>query len=429
MTLKDKLSRVLLILLVAFSLILSYLIWMRPITSDPETETVSTNVTQRSLKAATEVFLPAKAIWHQEDQKLLSVSENLLSLLQAELIKGDFGTLEQVGNDEQYFQEVLATQDALELDYIGHFLLGEYVDVYSLDLNYGNENYQKITFDRIVIDFAKNKFFALNDDTHAVYSADLEISSVKIKSLLKNDELHFLPVTIGHPVLQETYYVDEDFSLPKYSYILGSQPYTTFTSAFFQDPDDLSINDSGDDLLYGNEQGENLTINNETGQVVFTTDDRNPAVVGDNLYKKSFDYVASLGVTLGNLRYFDEGSATLTFKTFVEGYPLFSDHVRGQLEINFSGDSLAQIMTNVQTIQIPVPSDEEVQLVKTETVLSEITEAGGDVTQITNLQIGYGWKDLKETSQVVDLMPEWFVQYDHQWVSLSQLMTQLEGDD
>lgn len=428
MTMRERISRGFLIGLVALSLILSYLIWMSPITaSDQKEEPVSNNTgTQRALKSATEVFLPAKVIWHKTDEKLISARESLLNLLQSELIKGKYGTLKLVSvKDAGKYQEVLQETKGFELDYIASFLLSEYLSVYGIKLPLADNNFGRLAFDRLLVDSEKGKLYILKDDQQSIYEADAELDLSKIQEILNNTNNTYLPVKIGHEVLPHYYYVENGFSLPKYSYILGTQPYTTFTKAFFEDPENLTINDNGEELAYFNSGGENLSITNTTGHVFFTAPTRG-SEESPNLFQQSFDYVAALGLQLGNLRYLDQDGQQITFTTYVEGYPLFSKNNKGQLCLKVNNQSL-QLSTNVQTIQIPIPSEEEVSLEKTADLLRALKDGGVDLQQVANLEIGYEWQSLKETTQAIDLTPKWFIYYNHQWLSKDALLQEVRG--
>lgn len=423
---KDKISRGLLIFLVTLSLIFSYLIWMSPITtSDKKEDTLSNNpTTQSALKSATEVFLPAKLIWHEGNKKLLSSRESLLNLLQSELIKGEYTPLKLISvKDPERYQELLQQTQGIELDYITSFLLSEYLSVYGLKLPLADNSYERLTFDRLLLDSRNKKLFILKDDQQSIYEASAKVDYEKIANLVRNFGNYYLPVNLGHDLLPYYYYIENDFSLPKYSYILGTQPYTTFTKAFFKNPEDLTINDNGEELGYFSSKGENLTITNATGQVLFTAPKNQEEKV--NLFQQGFNYVASLGLQLGNLRYLDQNEQEITFTTYVEGYPLFSNYHKGQLSLAVGNQSL-KLATNVQTIQIPIPSEEEVTLEKTKDLLQTLKKAGVDMDQITNLQVGYEWQNLKETTQAIDLIPEWFIYYQHQWLSKEALLQEVK---
>lgn len=431
---KDRVIRFILIFLIASSLVLTYLIWMSPI-KPPEKEVSNAGTTtavQSNLKSATEAFLPNKAIWYQGTARSASTKESFISLIQTELINGKYGALTAVTDDDAY-TAALGTTAGVELEYVGKFSLEEFLNVYNLKFPLGDEKSAAVTFDRIVLDFKENYLYLLNDSRpQTIYRAALEIAEGDISAYVTKNKKDFIGVSRGHETLPNFYYVDESISLPKYNYILATQPYTTFTSAFFSETSDLTINDNGQELIYSNSVGESLSIADVTGQVFYrsasnqNSNDNSYDRLVNNLYRQSFDALAPLGNQLGNLRYFDLNNNSLTFTTYLEGYPLMSPNFQGQVQVEFNGEHLSRIYSNVESVQIPIPADEQVLLPDTATFLATLGTAGVDLSKIENLQIGYQWQNLKEVSQVIVLIPQWFIRYAGEWYTQTELLTVLE---
>lgn len=432
MKIKDNFLRFALLFLVALSLVLSYLIWMSPITfteskEENETEKVTAQINSKS---ATEIYLPSKVIWHKEE-KLMSSRENLLNLLQSELIKGTFQTLNFVSDNPADYQKILQKTKGVELDYPSHFRLGDYLNIFDMEMSFKNTAYEDINFNKLFLDMDNDVLYVMEDATFKVYETSMKVNQKAINSLLSAKENTFLPVSIGHENFPTHYYVETDFYLPKYSYILGTQPYTTFTTAFFKDSQNLTINDNGSELLYFNNTGESLAIVNSTGKVIYngkvtptTDEERNFSV-----YRKSFPFISAIATQLGNLRYFTEDSGTLSFNTYVEGYPLFSEDGKGQVKIKFTGENAIEIATNVQSIQIPIPAEENVSVENTSQMLESLLSLGADKEKIFDFEIGYSWQKFSETTQAIDLTPTWFINYDNVWLAKDDLVKRLGGEN
>lgn len=434
MELKEKISRICLVSLVSLSLILSYFIWMSPIQSPKKEENLQPKISRQptAIKANTEVFLPSQMVWHQKSGKKVSTRESVINAVLQQLQKStiDELTLSDVGQGNKY-QEILFTKNAVELDYVGNFLLNEFAHVYKVPFK-GLDH--SIRFNRILVDFEKKKIFVMNDTEKLVYEGSIKGDEKDfINELEKND--YYVDASIGNGLLPYYYYTDKPLFLPMYSYIVSTQPYTTFTRAFFEDANDFTIsNANGDTLLYDTPHNETLEISNKTGKVYFKTrrkiqpteERQNPDEM--NLFQGSYNYISRLGVQLGNIRYFDEERSVLNFTTYIEGYPLFSTDNRGQVHFRFNQEENLEISTNVQTIQIPIPSDEKVVLKSTLEVLNQLSSHNLDVTKIDDVQIGYQWQNVEETSQVVNLIPQWFIHYENKWWSESELLNKVQEE-
>lgn len=101
----------------------------------------------------------------------------------------------------------------------------------------------------------------------------------------------------------------------------------------------------------------------------------------------------------------------------MEGFPVFSNDLKGQVDIRITNNDGAApsvtINTSVNTIQVPIPSEEEVTLESTEKLIKRLEAAGAKKEKIQSAVIGYTWQTIEEVKQVVDLSPEWYVLYNN----------------
>ena len=81
-----------------------------------------------------------------------------------------------------------------------------------------------------------------------------------------------------------------------------------------------------------------------------------------------------------------------------------------------------KIETSMDTVQVPIPSDEEVELPSTLEVENSLAAVGFDLDKVQSFIIGYTWQDIDGVNKLVALTPEWFVKYDNNWYSANQLM-------
>lgn len=50
---------------------------------------------------------------------------------------------------------------------------------------------------------------------------------------------------------------------------------------------------------------------------------------------------------------------------------------------------------------------------------------GAEYEKLNMIVIGYGWKNIQDTG-VIDLEPNWYIQYENTWYSYEQLLAYLE---
>lgn len=429
MKITEKVLRIGLIFLVLLSLYFSMSIWIssskkeQPIKNDSQLATAVVNE-----RVDTDVFLPLRLIRMQDGKSELNTSENLITNIQNEIKHSSFGELVQtVTEDTVEFEKHLSMQTGLELLYEGPFLLGEYISVYNLGLKTADLNADEIYFTCIQVDLVQNKIRFLDFNRKDIYEAPITIDSQKVLSLMNKVGVQYSQISEQQAVAGKHYYMSEDLKMKKYSYILASQPVTKFHNAFFSNTEDIQTNEDSKDLSYTS-GSERLTVDENLGTIHFNGEIES-RTAEDNIYSDSFAYIKKLGTSMGNIRYFDRTDSEIDYRTFVEGFPVFSEHDKGQVRITLSNAKAAKssviIQTSVDTIQVPIPSEEEVVLKSTESLLEQLLSYGADTEKINSMVIGYTWHKIEEVTQVVDLTPEWYIRYDNKWYSEGELLEQL----
>lgn len=431
MNILEKIIRVGLLLLVLLSLFLSLNIWIsssRKETTDTKEATITTPVNERTSK---DVFMPLRLIRKQNNKMQLSNSENLIANVQSELEKGSFEAVSQiVKGDSEQFQQYQELEDGVELLYEGKFLLSEYIDVFNLSFSEKDSINDDIYFTKVQVDLNKEVVRFFDYEHFDIYEANCIINRNNINKILDKEGIQYQTLASEIDLINKQYYLTDGKKLKQYSYILESQSVTRFRNAFFNDPTDVKTNENNQDLTYTS-GSERLSVFDDAQSRLIKFEGNIFSKQNQNIYSETFPYIKKLGKNMGNIRYFDCTDNQITYRTFVEGFPVFSEKNKGQVQMTISNDYLdektIQIATSMDTIQIPIPSDEEVTLSSTEQILNDLLNAGAESDKIQSLIIGYTWQSIDSTKSVVDLTPEWYVCYDGKWYSENELLASLEG--
>lgn len=425
MTFLEKLIRPGLIAMIILSLYFSWSIWV----SSSNKETVSPNETKVTTtikeRSSQETFMPIRLVRMEESGMTLTASESLITSVQKLISDSSFGSLSRVvdGNTEE-FDRYYTGRVGFELMYEGRYLLSEYLTTYGISTEESDVAVDQAYFNRIQVDFSEKKILFFDFGNKAVYQATISLEREDVEPLLEKDGLTYFEIAEQSELADKSYYMVTGLKLKKYSYILASQPITLFRNAFFSETENIQTNEDSADISY-TKGSEKLTVN-ELGTIHFSG---NLKTEEQNIFADSFAYVKKLGANIGNLRYFDSSDGTINYRTFVEGFPVFSESNRGQVKVAVSGRSSEQpkivIDTSVDTIQVPIPSEEEVVLKDSTELLATLTAVGADPAEIKSIIIGYTWQRLEETKQVVDLTPEWYIYYRDQWYPERELLEKL----
>lgn len=425
----EKILRGILIVLILLSIVFSYNIWLAPTNRTPNvnSNTQTINNLEQNYAKATDSYLPIRGIWDLDGQKFQTNSENLLATAQARLTEADYGELSIVAQGEAEMQNYYQVNRGMELNYEGQFSLAEYLKVFDIPINIDNfDQPNRIRFNKIQIDFENNHIRFLNYARQTVYQGDITFSTNTLQDIYENNQSRFIPMTEENQIIPRLLQTEGNIRLKRYNYILTTQSYSLFRNAFFREP----VGAKGQE----NEQGvqsfvsgqEELILNDDQRTVDFSGE-LPKDVQSDSIYAQTFGYVSRLGTGVGNLRYFDREGGQITYRTFVEGYPIFSESDKGKMVVtigdaqNDEAKSVA-IQMSMDTVQVPIPSDEEIELSSSLEMENQLVYAGLDIDKVESYIIGYTWSDVDGANRLVSLTPEWYVKYDGNWFAASQLM-------
>lgn len=428
MKLSERIIRVALFALILLSLVLTYAIWLSPTSKTADINTSKQTVkNDQNYAKATDAFLPIRGIWDLSDGKFQTSSENLLATTQARLTESTFGQLQEIAQGEEEIKNYYGLDSGIELNYEGGFSLTEYIKVFDMPINLNSlKEADSITFSKIQIDFSKKKIRFLNYSKDTVYEATMSGDFSGLETIYQKNQGKYLPMSDENPLVPRLLRTKERVRLKKYSYILTTQSYSLFRNAFFQNPDQAKGEEEENGARSFSSGHEELIMDEQKRLVTFTGE-LPEDLAKESIYSQSFNYVSRLGTAVGNLRYFDHHDGQVNYRIFVEGYPIFSQTSKGKMSVKIEHQPNAatpqiKIETSVDTVQVPIPSDEEVELPSTLEIENNLAAVGIDLTKIQSFIIGYTWQDIDGVNKLVALTPEWFVKYDNTWYLANQLM-------
>ncbi|MBP1042685.1 hypothetical protein I6N95_16840 [Vagococcus sp. BWB3-3] len=426
MKLGGRLIRFGLVSMIVLSLFLSWKIWTNSGSKDLVDNSKNSESTM-NMKQPKDVFSPVKLIYHDDQGKhFYSNKENLISSITKEVLRLSRERLTVYSEkDGARYLESQTKPNSFELVMGSPISLAYFLEINDQDVTRGIE--EDMSFQRLVVSLDEDVMYVLNDKNQQVYRIKFKGDLSEIRRLLRDTNNRFIEVLHEDSELPVFYQFIEDITLKKYSYILSTQSYTLFSQAFFDNPQEIMPNDSNRnsrDVDLINAEGDSLKISYDTGEAQFSGRIKPETVLVNpthNIYTDTFYYVQSIGNSMGTIRYFEGRGNKVTYRNFVEGFPIFSDHTKGRVEVT-RNNQIIQVMTNQETIQVPIPSDEEVTLPNTERIVAQLEAAGIQRKELEDLQIGYTWEANQETKQVVDLVPEWYVKLDNYWDNVANVI-------
>lgn len=430
MRISEKIIRVGLIVMIALSFYFSYMIWLNPTgfnNASTETDT-GVNPSVQTYKQKSDLFLPLYLTWNDEEDIKETNSEAVIREIQEVINEATISdlTLRTYG-EEQAFSKAQEVNQGISLNYYTTFYLKDYEKTFDKELSLEDESEtEDFPFSRIQFDLEENTIQFVDFTHQRVVRGKIDWDKSQVKHLLADNPREWTAMRTDQERSSNQYYTQDSIKLKKYSYYSSTQSQSLFREAFFSNPKNVKINDESVDTYYY-EGGQNMTVLQDQQQVKFetTTDGFDET----DLAMLSADYIIRLGNNFGTIRYFDQQDKHLDYRVFVEGYPVFSTGGQGVISVAFSesgqtGSREMTISASLNAIQVPIPSETEIELPSSLSVKNDLIAAGADPESLQQIIVGYQWGEIKD-APLVDLTPAWYVNYDSSWISYDALMTKL----
>jgi len=382
MRISEKIIRAGLIVMIALSFYFSYMIWLNPTgfnNASTETDT-GVNPSVQTYKQKSDLFLPLYLTWNDEEDIKETNSEAVIREIQEVINEATISdlTLRTYG-EEQAFSKAQEVDQGISLNYYTTFYLKDYEKTFDKELSLEDESEtEDFPFSRIQFDLEENTIQFVDFTHQRVVRGKIDWDKSQVKHLLADNPREWTAMRTDQERSSNQYYTQDSIKLKKYSYYSSTQSQSLFREAFFSNPKNVKINDESVDTYYY-EGGQNMTVLQDQQQVKFeTTTDGSDEM---DLAMLSADYIIRLGNNFGTIRYFDQQDKHLDYRVFVEGYPVFSTGGQGVISVAFSesgqtGSREMTISASLNAIQVPIPSETEIELPSSLSVKNDLIAAG-----------------------------------------------------
>ena len=420
----DRLIRTLLIIMVIISIFLSIQTWL-DIGSYPllNKEVTSKNNTQTELQKRKRqtLFLPTNLYLRDNQTIKIASQETNLKQVVKEIAQVNYSVSLQTTKKTR--DDLLQQQNAansLDLEYLSPMNLNDFLSLYKLNIQ--GTKPQNFMFNHLVINAASGELTFFNTDNNklCLLSADKEFLAMYKDLLTKTTN----NIQLNKDDKEFSYNVKDDLELPKYRYAITTPSYTVFTKAFFETTGELTSKDNLDNLVFADSDDNTLQLNSSDGTIDFSHKLAKNAPRSE-INKLAVNKIQKLGNEAGDLRYFMTLDKTSIYKNYIEGLPIFGNYYHGEVQTIQENNRL-KILLNQEIAQVPLPTDEKVQLLSTTHVDDKLREKELDLSKITKRQIGYHWKTLDKNTVLFE--PTWYLLYENTWYSLDDLLTLDKGE-
>jgi regulatory protein YycH of two-component signal transduction system YycFG len=417
---------------VIVSLTLSVVIWTNPANYKNRQNSTQTTQTQAVTKPKRYVYSPTQAI-HTDESGNQVILVNRLANSVAEVQKTMRGyqnvSLKTLStkSEDKYFQ-IANRPNSIMLSY------GSPVSMKIVN-EITNKKFKKLpnhSVTRIVLPTDdSSKLYLLNDQNFAVYQVNVKKHSLKALNDVLKMNFRRVPASIqllnGRPMV----YVRNQLQLQPYKYLIDRQSEDYYVSRLLNNRESQSsttVKRRKNLVTYSEQNNLQLAFDSKTRMGTFSDfrtnkDQRNVTSVLNDSYNQLVD----LGLSLDSVRFFnyDTSTRTVMYRTFVEGFPIFRQNGFGTISSQILNSSAKRLKFTLDNPEVPIPTDQSYRtLPATETVIRRLVAHGYQQKAIKQLQLGYGWRRDKSSQLLINLIPDWYVNYQGHWRSYSSMINQ-----
>ena len=430
--------RILLVIAVLISMVLSFLIWTnnQRYERKTDTDTTVTDLSVTNRQSLREVYLPTQIITVNADQGkhlIYNHKESLVTALTKLIGKWQFSPVEKA---QSSYQDLVQAPNTMQVVYADHFSLTLFSEInkqpeLKQTQQKKGKKQQDHVFDRLMIKTTgkiKQVYF-LNDATKQVWRSKIEpVSTKKLTKLIAACDFQ-LPITQQTLGKKLCVFYPQTVSLQPYSYLTLQQNENTYISALLSQDKKTDVDSresGGRTTYYGGKYHNQLVVDHRDNQLEFTDNSQTTLPTNfSKLLKESVNLLTDVGNPLTDIRYarVDRSNQSVAFRNYVEGFPIFQQSNYGAAKVTFSNSGSHINFSNL-VLQVPVPTrDQKVTLPSTKVVLQKLLAAGYQESDFQNVMLGYHWQVDQESNEIVDLIPTYYLEMNDHWQDYRDLLS------
>ncbi|WP_125583378.1 YycH family regulatory protein [Levilactobacillus cerevisiae] len=416
---------------VAVSVTLSAMIWTNPAQYERSRQRSSnTPTTELNTRPQKDVYLPTEVVYSNAagKQELLNNRKvNLTTEIREALSKWELGGIRRIqpGSRAEYMK-YLTTKSSLLLSYSAPVNIKMFNTVFGSQLARHSAEFSRIM---IPLNDAKH-LYLLDDQNQEVYRISVRKSDLAALQKILKENLFRINVQMKWLNQSAIPYVNSSVTVQSYSYLVNQQSTDYFTTRLLNkgESTNVSAKKNKDNTIYSDGASRQLTVYNKRGTALYEDYSAlQSSFTFSQALSASYTAVKSIGIPMENLRYYgySKGKSTVTYRSFVEGFPIFNQSNYGAARIQMLAQGVRRYNFSLYSLQVPVPTDKKAEsLPSTQSVIDQLTAAGYSKKKIGTLQLGYQWLASSSSDKVVNLTPTWYVYYNGSWKTYNQMLKQ-----
>ena len=418
-----------LILLSIISLVLTMAVVFRPVeifspngfTRNVASTNQDASTQTRVSYSLEDVFRPTRFIISHENKGKMTSDSTIIASVNEDLV----GKFKDISKKEVLSQE--AYEQLVLRDSYGQLLFDAPV-TFGVMTRYFNdvpEEYKQETFSRIIYrhDDSKNVYF-INDYTKQVFQAktDQDIQSELFKYY---DDTKFHVVESYILKNKQIFIEVNNLSLEKQTYLMEQIPMSFYITQLFANPSELRNRSDGQSIIY-NDNLSQLKMDRSTNVISYYQNRVDEEHLTPTVHlQQSFAQMKKLGGWKLGMSFsdFDSDRKIVEYMRYVRTYPILSNAKEGLSQFIITASGIEKMRVSSLIAETPIPSkNESIDLMSGKDLMDQILGKGIALDTLEDIRLGYAWQLSRESNQIVEFVPNWFIKIDHKWKTLEEVL-------
>ena len=417
-----------LILLSIISLVLTMAVVFRPVeifspngfTRNVASTNQDASTQTRVSYSLEDVFRPTRFIISHENKGKMTSDSTIIASVNENLV----GKYKDISKKEVLSQE--AYEQLVLRDSYGQLLFDAPV-TFGVMTRYFNdvpEEYKQETFSRIIYrhDDSKNVYF-INDYTKQVFQAktDQDIQS-ELSKYYDDTKFH---VVESYILKNKQIFIEvNNLSLEKQTYLMEQIPMSFYITQLFANPSELRNRSDGQSIIY-NDNLSQLKMDRSTNVISYYQNRVDEEHLTPTVHlQQSFAQMKKLGGWKLGMSFsdFDSDRKIVEYMRYVGTYPILSNAKEGLSQFIITASGIEKMRVSSLIAETPIPSkNESIDLMSGKDLMDQILGKGIALDTLEDIRLGYSWQLSRESNQIVEFVPNWFIKIDHKWKTLGEV--------
>ena len=418
-----------LILLSIISLVLTMAVVFRPVeifspngfTRNVASTNQDASTQTRVSYSLEDVFRPTRFIISHENKGKMTSDSTIIASVNEDLV----GKYKDISKKEGLSQE--AYEQLVLRDSYGQLLFDAPV-TFGVMTRYFNdvpEEYKQETFSRIIYrhDDSKNVYF-INDYTKQVFQAktDQDIQS-ELSKYYDDTKFH---VVESYILKNKQIFIEvNNLSLEKQTYLMEQIPMSFYITQLFANPSELRNRSDGQSIIY-NDNLSQLKMDRSTNVISYYQNRVDEEHLTPTVHlQQSFAQMKKLGGWKLGMSFsdFDSDRKIVEYMRYVRTYPILSNAKEGLSQFIITASGIEKMRVSSLIAETPIPSkNESIDLMSGKDLMDQILGKGVALDTLEDIRLGYAWQLSRESNQIVEFVPNWFIKIDHKWKTLEEVL-------